>query len=77
MKKYKVQISIRIKMINIFLFFFSSKRKKLLKKFNKKIKSLNHLVYISKLVYQKIANFILKFLGRRDLKAKKKSILAT
>lgn len=33
--------------------------------------NLNHLVYIPKLLYQIIANFLLEFLGKKNLKAQK------
>lgn len=39
---------------------------------SKEIKSLNYLVCISKLLHQIIANFVLKFPGRKSSKAQKK-----
>lgn len=41
----------------------------------KRIRSLNYLVYISKICYLRNINFVLEFSSKEDLKTSKKSIL--
>lgn len=76
-KRSKVLIIIRIRLIDIFLFFLSTKRVKSPNKYDQKNKEPKlSYIYISKLLYQIFANFLLKFIGERDSKTQKKSILA-
>lgn len=53
----------------IFIFLCLQKKSNRLTNLGKEIKGLNQLIYIPKLLYQMIANFVLEFSDKKSLKA--------
>lgn len=72
--KYENEINRYISFSPAFLFSPPQKELNRPSDLDKGTKSLTHLVYISKIVSQKITNFTSKFPGRECLKPKKKNL---